>query len=96
MPIPVTPAGSAAFIVVPPNGPAYADPAVIDRLEAFVLKRFPLDTVEVARVVQPRIESFTVVCWGPGAGSAASQSRRFVILAALEDFAPHAPEAKPD
>lgn len=49
------------FVVVPPNGPAYADPDVLERLSVHLRVALPEYDIEVARVVQPRVETFTVV-----------------------------------
>ncbi len=83
-----------SFIVVPPNGAQYADPDVIRRLESLIRKRLPMHDIEVAWVVQPRIESFTVVeRGGEGEGTATEKE---AILRVLEGFDPEAPELKPD
>jgi hypothetical protein len=93
---PIGPGGSdppGAFIVVPPNGKRFEDPDVIRRLESFVRKRLPMYGIEVAWVVQPRIETFTVVERGAEGDSIAN---RQAILRALDDFDPDAPELKPN
>jgi len=91
-PGPSGPPGS--FIVVPPNGARYRDPAVIRRLESFIRRRLPMNDIEVAWVVQPRIETFTVVARGSeGAGTAAETE---AILHVLKDFDPEVAEPKPD
>jgi hypothetical protein len=63
-------------IVVPPNDPAYADPAIVRRLESYLLECFPDNTVEVAWVVQPRIEAFTVACRGWDARSPRAEAQQ--------------------
>lgn len=83
-----------SFIVVPPNGVRYGDPGVIRRLESFVHKRLPMHDIEVAWVVQPRMETFTVVARG-GDGEGAAREKD-AILRVLEAFDPEAPELKPD
>lgn len=93
---PIGPGGSdppGAFIVVPPNGKRFEDPDVIRRLESFVRMRLPMHDIEVAWVVQPRIETFTVVERGTDKNSTANKR---AILRALDDFDPDAPELKPD
>lgn len=82
-----------AFIDVPPNGKRFEDPDVIRRLESFVRKRLPLHDIEVAWVVRPRIETFTVVERGAD-GTPTANKRE--ILRALDDFDPKAAELKPD
>jgi hypothetical protein len=83
----------ASFIVVPPNGARYGDPDVIRRLESYIRKRLPDHDIEVAWVVQPRIETFTVV-------ERDSRDREVhakdAILGVLERFDPDAPELEPD
>jgi hypothetical protein len=93
---PVRPGGSdppGAFIVVPPNGRRFEEPDVIRRLESFVRKRLPMFDIEVAWVVQPRIETFTVVERGTEENSTANKQ---AILQALDEFDPDAAELKPD
>lgn len=93
---PMRPGGSdppGAFIVVPPNGNRFEDPDVIHRLESFVRKRLPMFDIEVAWVVQPRIETFTVV--ERGAEGSLTASKR-AILRTLDDFDSDAAELKPD
>jgi hypothetical protein len=93
---PMRPGGSdppGAFIVVPPNGKRFEDPNVIRKLESFVRKRLPIHDIEVAWVVQPRIETFTVVERAADGKSAANKQ---AILRALDEFDPDAPELKPD
>lgn len=82
-----------SFIVVPPNGKRFEDPEVIRRLESFVRKRLPMHDIEVAWVVQPRIETFTVVERGAKGSSTANKR---AIMRALDDFDPDAAELKPD
>jgi hypothetical protein len=94
--LPIGPVGSdppGAFIVVPPNGKRFEDPDVIRRLESFVRKRLPMFDIEVAWVVQPRIETFTVVERGAEGDSTANKQ---AILRVLDDFDPDAPELRPD
>ena len=94
---PIDPGGSVSpgfFIVVPPNGARYGDPDVMRRLESFIRKRLPMHDIEVAWVVQPRIETFTVVERG-GEGDGMAMEKE-AILRALEGFDPDAPEFKPD
>jgi hypothetical protein len=93
---PMRPGGSdppGAFIVVPPNGKRFEDPDVIRRLESFVRMRLPMHDIEIAWVVQPCIETFTVVELGAEGDSTAN---KWAILRALDDFEPDAPELKPD
>jgi hypothetical protein len=93
---PMRPGGSdppGAFIVVPPNGRRFEDLDVIRRLESFVRKRLPMFDIEVAWVVQPRNETFTVVERGTEGDSAANKR---AILRALDEFDPDASELKPD
>jgi len=66
---------------------------VIQRLESFVHKRLPMHDIEVAWVVQPRSETFTVV---ERAADGKSTAIRQSILWALDDFDPDAPELKAD
>ncbi len=82
-----------ALIVVPPNGKRFEDPEVIRRLESFVRKRLPMFDIEVAWVVQPRIETFTVV---ERAANGKSTANKQAILRALVEFDPDAPEPKPN
>ena len=93
---PMRPGGSdlpGAFIVVPPNGRRFEEPDVIRRLESFVRKRLPMHDIEIAWVVQPRIDTFTVVERGAEGDTTANKR---AILRALDDFEPDDPELKPD
>lgn len=83
---------SGGYIVVPPNGKRFEDPDVIRRLESFVRKRLPMHDIEVAWVVQPRLETFKVIARANGKSAANKRA----ILRALDDFEPDAPELKPD
>lgn len=87
---------TGSFIVVPPNGSRYSDPDVIRRVESFLRKRFPFHDVEVARVVQPRIETFTVIERNAGNGEGSGDQMRGQIIDALAGFDPDAPELKLD
>ena len=84
---------SARFIVVPPNGKRFQDPDVIRRLESIVRKRLPMHDIEVTGVVQPRLETLTVVA---RAADGTPTANALAILRALEDFNPDAPQLKPD
>lgn len=55
------PALTGRFVVVAPNEAVFADLGVLLRLEAFLGRCFPHCDIEVARVAQPRIETFTVI-----------------------------------
>ncbi|MFC3724664.1 hypothetical protein [Neoaquamicrobium sediminum] len=93
---PMRPGGSdppGSLIVVPPNGERFEDPDVIRRLESFVRKRLPMFDIKVAWVVQPRIETFTVV---ERAANGKSTANKQAILQALDEFDPDAIELKPD
>jgi hypothetical protein len=84
------PASLPAFIIIPPNQPVYHDLAVLDRLEAYLADLFPLFDVEVARVVQLRIESFTLLERGEDdEGKLAEGSLATAIRDALDRFDPH-------
>ncbi|MCR5860495.1 hypothetical protein [Mesorhizobium sp. J428] len=84
-----------AFIVVPPNGERFKDPDVIRKLESFVRKRLPMHDIEVAWVVQPRVETFTVAARHGSDGDQATAAKD-AIQRELEGFDPDAPELKPD
>ncbi|MBO6727948.1 MULTISPECIES: hypothetical protein [Devosiaceae] len=66
---------------------------MIQSLECFARKRLPMYDIEVAWVIQPRIESFTVVELDGGNEPTAAKR---MILRTLEEFDPDAPAAKPD
>lgn len=83
----------ASFIVVPPNGARYGEPDVIRRLESYIRKRLPDHEIEVAWVVQPRIETFTLVERGNRNHEVQAKE---AILGVLEEFDPDAPELQPD
>ena len=94
---PVAPGGSdppGGFIVVPPNGKRFEDPDVIRRLESFIRKRLAPYDIEVAWVVQPRIETFTVVA--RDGGHDRTMATRRAIRQELEGFDPDAPEVRHD
>ena len=94
---PIGPCGlgsPGSFIVVPPNGVRYGDPGVIRRLESFIRKRLPMHDIEVAWVVQPRIETFTVVARDGGEDLSAIAEN--AIRLELAGFDPDAPELMPD
>lgn len=66
---------------------------MIRRLESFVRKRLPMHNIEVAWVVQPRIETFTVI---ERVAEGKSTANKRTILRVLDEFDPDAPELKPD
>lgn len=67
---------------------------MIRRLESFIRKRLPMHDIEVAWVVQPRIETFTVVARDGGEDLSAIAEN--AIRLELDGFDPDAPELKPD
>lgn len=56
-------------------------------------KRLPMHNIEVAWVVQPRIETFTVI---ERVAEGKSTANKRTILRVLDEFDPDAPELKPD
>ncbi len=84
------------FLVVPPNGPVYADIDVLKRLDAYIRRCFPDHEIEVAKIVQPRIADFTIVpafptiskpCDGPAVFEQFKENLMEEIDAALKEFA---------
>lgn len=60
------PSEQGAFIIVPPNLSPYANFDTLERLELFLRAQLPSCSIEVARITQPRVATFTVVAVDSG------------------------------